>query len=116
RQVLLEIPDRSGPAAEAAGCRRELGPRSSGAALQGEARPSSRCRAGYTHSSTVKARDVEAVLRDFDMPFTSAGLPSEHLSHFALVLDGGCALDPTLEDSGNMKGLLILTSAAAVVA
>jgi Protein of unknown function (DUF732) len=51
------------------------------------------------------------------MPFTSGGLPSEHLSHFALVLlDGGCALDPTLEDSGNMKGLLILTSVAAVVA
>jgi Protein of unknown function (DUF732) len=50
------------------------------------------------------------------MPFTPAGLPSEHLSHFALVLDGGCALDPTLEDSGSMKRLLLLTSVAAVVA
>jgi hypothetical protein len=62
------------------------------------------------------AGDVEALLRDFDMSFTPGGLPSEHLSHFALVLDAGCALDATLEDSGNMKRLLMLTSVAAMVA
>jgi Protein of unknown function (DUF732) len=50
------------------------------------------------------------------MPFTPAGLPSEHLSHFALVLDAACALDATLENSGPMKRLLLFTSVAAMVA